>query len=99
MASLWFIVPAHGRLDLARICLRVLRWTCDNLEADGVRASAVVIADDENLDTARELGFATVERDNQFTSRNLAFTGFIISIPNCTFENIKWWFVAQLLRY
>lgn len=69
MPSLWFVVPAHGRLELARICLRVLRWTCDNLEQEGIRASAVVIADDENLDTARDLGFATVERDNQFTSR------------------------------
>jgi hypothetical protein len=34
-----------------------------------LRASAVVIADDENLDTAKEMGFATVERDNRFTSR------------------------------
>jgi hypothetical protein len=34
-----------------------------------VRASAVVVADDENLDTARDLGFAWVERDNRFTSR------------------------------
>lgn len=39
------------------------------LEREGVRASAVVVADDENLDTARNLGFATVERDNRFTSR------------------------------
>jgi hypothetical protein len=48
--------------------MRVLRWTCDTLEQEGVRASAVVVADDENLDTARELGFATVERDNRATS-------------------------------
>jgi hypothetical protein len=41
----------------------------DALEHEGTRANAVVIADDENLDTARELGFATVERDNRFTSR------------------------------
>jgi hypothetical protein len=69
MSSLWFIVPAHGRLDLARICLTQLRRTCDQLEHEGIRASAVVIADDENLDTARDLGFATVERDNRFVSR------------------------------
>jgi hypothetical protein len=46
-----------------------LRRTVDALEQEGIRAGAVVIADDENLDTARDLGFATVERDNRFTSR------------------------------
>lgn len=68
MSSLWFIVPAHGRAQLARICLGQLRRTCDALNAEGIAATAVVIADDENLDTARELGFGTVERDNSFTS-------------------------------
>jgi hypothetical protein len=69
MPGLWFVVPAHGRLPLTRICLTQLRRTCDQLEAEGVRASAVVIADDENLDTARELGFGTVERNNQYLAR------------------------------
>ena len=68
-ASLWFIVPAHGRVELAAICLRQLRRTCDELAGDGIDAAAVVIADDENLDTARALGFATVRRDNRFVSR------------------------------
>jgi hypothetical protein len=69
MPSLWFCVPAHGRVKLARICLTQLRRTCDALQEHGIRASAVVIADDENLETARELGFATVRRDNRFLSR------------------------------
>ncbi len=69
MPSLWFIVPAHGRAELARICLRQLRRTCDTLTDNGVEATAVVIADDENLDTARDLGFAWVRRDNRFVSR------------------------------
>jgi hypothetical protein len=69
MPSLWFIVPAHGRLQLARICLKQLRRTCDALIEEGIQATAVVIADDENLDTARELGFGTIERDNTFVSR------------------------------
>jgi len=67
--SLWFVVPAHGRIALSRICLRQLRRTCDELEELGIRASAVVIADDANLDTATELGFGTVRRDNRFLSR------------------------------
>lgn len=69
MPSLWFVVPAHGRAKLARICLTQLRRTCDALCSEGVAATAVIIADDENLDTARDLGFATVRRANDFVSR------------------------------
>ena len=69
MPSLWFVVPAAGRVELARICLTQLRRTCDQLEADGIQASAVVVADDQNLNTAHHLGFATVERDNNYLGR------------------------------
>lgn len=27
--GLWFVVPVHGRLQLAAICLQQLRRTCD----------------------------------------------------------------------
>jgi hypothetical protein len=67
--GLWFCMPAHGRLELAAICMRQLRRTCDALQAEGVNATAVVVADDENLDTARELGFGTVERNNTYLAR------------------------------
>jgi hypothetical protein len=69
MPSLWFVTPAHGRAKLAAICLRQLRRTCDALTANGTEASAVVIADDENLHTARTLGFATVRRNNEYLGR------------------------------
>ena len=69
MTSLWFIVPAHGRFALSAICLRQLRRTCDALADLGIEASAVVIADDLNLEVAETLGFGTVKRDNQFLSR------------------------------
>jgi hypothetical protein len=69
MASLMFCVPAHGRLQLAKICLEHLRHTCDQLTEHKIKASAIVVADDANLDVARELGFGTVERNNQFVSR------------------------------
>jgi hypothetical protein len=68
MPSLWFIVPAHGRLSLTRICLEQLRRTCDALKGDGIEAHAVVVADDENLRTAWEFGFGTIERGNEFVS-------------------------------
>jgi hypothetical protein len=62
------VVPAYRRFELTAICLRQLRRTCDALTNEGVEAHAVIVADDENLDTARDLGFSTYERDNQFTS-------------------------------
>lgn len=80
MSSLWFVMPAHGRLQLAEICMRQLRRTCDALARERIEATAVVIADDENFQTARSFGFAGVPRDNQFVSRKfndgieLAFT-------------------------
>lgn len=64
-----FVMPVHGRQRLAQICMRQLRWTCDELGYRGVHASAVIVGDDDNLDTARDLGFGTVVRDNEFTSR------------------------------
>ena len=67
MPSLAFIVPVHGRAELARICLTQLRRTCDELTARGVTASAVVVG--EELETAQSLGFATVRRNNQYLSR------------------------------
>ena len=66
MTSLFFVVPARGRLALTEVCLRQLRRTCDELSEKGIQASAVVIADDENLEVAHSLGFGTVERDNDF---------------------------------
>ncbi len=74
MPSLWFCVPVHGRLPLAAICLRQLRRTCDALSEEGIEATAVVIADRDNLEELRErtddvFGFGTIERDNSFVSR------------------------------
>lgn len=69
MPSLAFVMPVYGRLPLARICMRQLRRTCDQLTENGVHASAVVVGDDDNLAAASSLGFATVRRDNRFLSR------------------------------
>lgn len=69
MPRLMFVMPAHGRFSLTRICLAQLRRTCDRLTENGIQASAVVIADDDNLDTAAEFGFATFGRRNTFLSQ------------------------------
>jgi hypothetical protein len=57
-------VPAFRRFDLTRVCLAQLRRTCDELADFGIRASGVVVADDQNLDVAELLGFAIVRREN-----------------------------------
>lgn len=67
--SLWFVVPVHGRLQLASICLRQLRRTCDALIEEGVHASAVVVASPQDHARLPELGFATIPRDNDFLGR------------------------------
>jgi len=67
--SLLFVMPAHGRAKLAAICMRQLKRTCAELADHGIRASAIVVADDTNLTTARRLGFGWVKRDNRFVSR------------------------------
>lgn len=69
MPSLWFCVPVHGRLPLASICLRQLRRTCDALNAEGVYASSVIVASQDDHDELPDLGFAGVIRDNESTSR------------------------------
>jgi len=71
MNTLWFIVPANGRLEIANVCLRQLRRTCDALGERGIRASAIVIADDDNLDIAQGQGFATYECDNTQLGRKI----------------------------
>lgn len=57
-------MPAHGRLVKTAICLRALRSVCEKLIGDGLDASVIVVANDENLALAEELGFTPLERDN-----------------------------------
>lgn len=65
LTTVCFVVPAHGRGDKTRVCLRQLVRTCEALERDGLRATAVVVADDANLRIAAELGFETVRSANR----------------------------------
>lgn len=71
MTSVCFIVPAHGRLGMSRACLGQLARTCAELEVSGVDATAVVIAEDENLEIAAGLGFIAVDRPNHPLGRKI----------------------------
>jgi hypothetical protein len=67
--SLCFITPVWKRYELTEIVLKSRRRVCDELANHNISASSVIIGDDDNLDIARSLGFAVVERDNEFLSR------------------------------
>lgn len=69
MSTLWFIVPVHGRVPLADVCMRQLRRTCDALIDDGIEATAVLIGNARRKPLADELGFGFVKRDNEFLGR------------------------------
>lgn len=63
--TVWFVVPAHGRVEKTEACLRQLARTCDTLAGRGIEATAVVVAADANLETARACGFDALERPNR----------------------------------
>lgn len=65
MTRLAFVVPAYRRFDLTRCCLTQLVRTCDELQERGITATAVVIGDDENIQLAEMLGFASVRQENR----------------------------------
>lgn len=72
LTRLTFCVPVDPcRVRLANLCLRQLRRTCDALIAAGVDATAVIVSDHDSLETLDpiSLGFATIDRDNEFVSR------------------------------
>ena len=67
--SIWFATPAFERFDLSVICFEQRKRVMDQLAGQGIEARCVVVADDENLDSARALGFDTVEQNNDWLGR------------------------------
>ena len=63
--SLWLIIPAYERYDVTRVALPEIAWACKELQSrHGIEATALVIADDDNLSIAREYGLQTLRRAN-----------------------------------
>jgi len=61
---LTFVTPAWRRSTVTRLVLAQRRHLCDALSSRGITAGCIVVADDDNLDVAREFGFDTLERAN-----------------------------------
>lgn len=55
---------AWRRFDVTRLALAQRARLCEALAERGHRATAVIVADDENLEIAHEFGFATYEQRN-----------------------------------
>jgi len=66
---IYFVTPAYQRFALTAVCLEQRRQVIEHLAAQGVEARCVVVADDENLDIAKGLGFDTVEQNNDWLGR------------------------------
>lgn len=67
--SLWFVTPAYRRYDLTAVCLEQRQRVIAQLKRNGIEAHCVVVADDDNLDIARSLGFEVVEQNNDWLGR------------------------------
>jgi hypothetical protein len=67
--TLWFVTPAFRRYELSAVCFDQRVRVIETLAQHGIAARCVVVAEDENLDLARERGFDVVERDNEWLGR------------------------------
>jgi hypothetical protein len=64
-----FVSPAWRRFDVTRLALAQRAHLCGELAGRGLETACVVVADDDNLDIAREYGFDTVEQNNDYLGR------------------------------
>lgn len=71
MPNLWLVIPVHGREGITRLCLEQKTHLLRELAGLGVEAHVLVVGDDANIGTARELGFETLERPNIHLGRKL----------------------------
>lgn len=65
----WLVTAAWRRYDVTRLCLAQWAHLRGELAGRGIHLNAVVVADDQNLDTAAEHGFDTVEQNNTWLGR------------------------------
>ena len=76
--SLWFVTPAYQRFDLTAVCLDQRLAVARYLAPYGIEVRCVVVADDDNLDLARERGMDTVEAPNVVSDKfnaGMAYAG------------------------
>lgn len=62
--SVWLVSPAFGRLAVSALVYNQRAWMLEQLRSAGVECEALIVADDENLELARERGLLTLEHPN-----------------------------------
>lgn len=67
--KVWLVTPAWGRERVTDVVLAQRAWLRGTLAQAGVELGCVVIADDENLDVARNHGFDTIEMENMLGAK------------------------------
>lgn len=67
--TVWFVSAAWQRFAVTRLALAQRARLIGELSERGIEAAGVIVADDENLDIAREFGFETLERPNDQLGR------------------------------
>lgn len=67
--AVWLVSPAWQRFAVTRIVLAQRAHLAGELAARGIDCHSVLIADDENLEIAREYGCETIEMDNDGLGR------------------------------
>lgn len=74
---LYFVTPAYRRYEVSHVCFSHRAWTIERMQEAGIDARCVVIADDENLELAKDFGFDTVEHgyDGYHDSRGRQYIG------------------------
>jgi Glycosyl transferase family 2 len=63
--NVWLVSPAWRRYQVTRLVLEQRRHLASVLAARGITIQTVIVADDDNLDLAREYGCVALEMDNR----------------------------------
>jgi glycosyltransferase involved in cell wall biosynthesis len=63
--QVWLVSPAWGRFAVTRLALAQRAHLADELAARGAACHSVIVADDENLEVAREAGAVALEHPNE----------------------------------
>jgi hypothetical protein len=67
--TIWFITPAFHRSDVSEVVYAQRAEMLKTIKEAGHDAQAVVISDDENIDLAKQQGFATIVTKNDYLGR------------------------------
>jgi hypothetical protein len=69
VSLLYFVTPAHLRFEMTALCLDQRLDVIRTIAGYGIEGRVVIVADDANVDIARERGVEVVEQTNEYLGR------------------------------